>query len=169
MGVRSLDERLGSGHHQPTQVQATASRWRDCWSAEDEAMILLRYPERRMATIHLSFNQHPSFERHILFYDKALVEIVDVNTVILNGDSVHNSPSGEDTALLVTNSLFENQFAEFIAAIRGEPNRSALHPHGLALMRVIDATVAAALSGETVHMDWSKIEGAVEQHGRLAS
>lgn len=141
------------GHH-PVRVHAEAARWRDCWSADDEAMILLRYPENRMATVHISYNQRPVFERYYLLFDECFVEIRDVNTVLINDEIVHLPPDGEDEIQLVTNESFKIQFAEFAAAVRGLPNRSALHPQGLALMRVLDAAIQSAITEKTVNIDW---------------
>ncbi|WP_197520424.1 Gfo/Idh/MocA family protein [Paraburkholderia tropica] len=136
----------------PIRVHAEATRLRDCWKAEDEAMILLRYPDNKMATVHLSYNQQPFFERYYLLFDKSIVEVRDVNTVLVNDEVVFKPVEG--ATLLVTNELFKNQFAEFAAACRGLPNRSALHPHGVALMRVIDAALESSLKNQTVNLDW---------------
>ncbi|SAL71771.1 oxidoreductase domain-containing protein [Caballeronia arvi] len=136
----------------PIRVHAEAARLRDCWKAEDEALILLRYPENKMATVHLSYNQQPFFERYYLLFDKSIVEVRDVNTVLVNDEVVFRPVEG--ATLLVANELFKNQFAEFAAACRGLPNRSALHPHGIALMRVIDAALESSLKNQTVNLNW---------------
>lgn len=136
----------------PLRVHAEAARLRDCWKAEDEALILLRYPDNKMATVHLSYNQQPFFERYYLLFDKSIVEVRDVNTVLVNDEVVFAPVEG--STLLVTNELFTNQFAEFAAACRGLPNRSALHPHGIALMRVIDAALESSLKNQTINLDW---------------
>jgi predicted dehydrogenase len=136
----------------PIRVHAESTSLQDRWKAEDEAMILLRYPYNKIASVHLSYNQKPFFERQVLMFDKSLVEIRDVSTVLLNEKVVYSSV--EDTSkMLVTNELFKNQFKEFAAACRGLPNRSALHPHGIALMRVIEAALQSSLTTQTVHLD----------------
>lgn len=141
--------------HQPSKVTTTASQWRDCWKAEDEAMILLQYPENRMATVHLSYNQQPFFERYYLLFDNCFVEIRDVNTVLVNDEVIFTPPGGEGATLLVTNDLFKNQFAEFAPAARGLANRSAVHPQGVALMRVLEAAIQSALTDQTIKLDWN--------------
>jgi len=141
------------GHH-PLRVSAEATRWRDCWKAEDEAMVLLRYPDDKMATVHLSYNQQPFFERYYLLFDNCHVEVRDVNTVFVNDEVVLSPPQGEGATLLVTNELFRNQFMEFAHAIRGLPNRSALHHQGAAQIRVIEAALKSSLEGQTIHLDW---------------
>jgi len=153
LGSHTIDfVQMVMGPH-PLRVHAEGANLRDCWKAEDEAMILLRYPDDRMATVHLSYNQQPFFERYHLLFDKSIVEVRDVNTVLVNDKVVH-APV-EQATLLVTNELFKNQFAEFAAACRGQPNRSALHPGGVALMRVIDAALESSLTHRTVHLNWS--------------
>lgn len=152
LGSHTIDfVQMVMGMH-PVRVHAEAACLRDCWKAEDEAMILLRYPDNGMATVHLSYNQQPFFERYYLLFDQCFVEVRDVNTVLVNDQVVHAPVEG--TTLLVTNELFTNQFAEFAAACRGLPNRSALHPHGVALMRVIDAALQSSLTERTVHLTW---------------
>ncbi|KAA9164010.1 Gfo/Idh/MocA family oxidoreductase [Amycolatopsis acidicola] len=152
LGSHTIDfVQMMLGKH-PLRVHAEATRLRDCWSAEDEAMILIRYPQNKMATVHLSYNQQPFFERYHLLFDTSIVEVRDVNMVLVNNEVVH-APA-EEATLLVTNELFKNQFAEFAAACHGLPNRSALHPHGIALMRVIDAALESSLANQTVAMRW---------------
>jgi predicted dehydrogenase len=141
--------------HYPERVYATAHQWRDCWNAEDEAMISLQYPGGRLANVHLSYNQQPFFERYQLFFDDCFVEIRDINTVLVNDEVVFRPPSGDTATLLVSNDLFRNQIAEFAAAIRSLPNRSALHPQGVALMRVLDAAIHSSLTGEAVSLSWN--------------
>lgn len=154
LGSHTLDFVQMMMGHQPTRVHAEAVRWRDCWAADDEAMILLRYPENRLASVHISYDQQPFHERYHLFYDGCVVEVRDVNTVLINDEVVHRPPQGEDATQLVTNELFRNQFAEFAAAVQGKPNRSALHPQGVALTRVIDAALRSALNGHTIELSW---------------
>jgi predicted dehydrogenase len=141
--------------HKPTRVYAQSSQWRDCWSAEDEAMISLQYPDKRMASVHLSYNQEPFFERYYLLFDGCLVEIRDINTVLVNDEVVFRPPGGEGATLLVANDLFKNQVLEFARAIRGLDNRSALHPQGVALMRVLEASIESSLTGQAIGLDWT--------------
>lgn len=154
LGSHALDFVQAMLGHHPTRVHAESARHRDCWQAEDEAMMLLRYPGNKLATVHLSYNQNPFFERYYLLFDTCHVEIRDVNTVFVNDEIVHCPPQGEGATLLVTNELFRNQFAEFAAAVRGLPNRSALHPQGVAQIRVIEAAIESSLTGKTIDLSW---------------
>jgi predicted dehydrogenase len=138
--------------HRPSRVHAEASQWRDCWQAEDEAMILLQYPRKRLATVHLSYNQQPFFERYFLLFDECFVEVRDVNTVLVNDRVVLSPP--EAATLLVTNELFKNQFMEFAHAARGMENRSAVHEQGVALMRVLESAIEASITGRSIDLAW---------------
>lgn len=140
--------------HRPSRVYAQSAQWRDCWSAEDEAMIALQYPEGRMATVHLSYNQQPFFERYYMLFDGCFVEVRDVNTVLVNDKVVFTPPGGEDATLLVANDLFKNQAVEFARAVRGLENRSAIHDQGVALMRVLEASIQSSMTGRSVDLEW---------------
>jgi predicted dehydrogenase len=156
LGSHALDFVQMMLGHEPESIYAEADRWRDCWEAEDEAMFLLRYPDKRLASVHLSYNQLPYFERYVLLFDDTVVEIRDVNTLIVNDQLVVGPPKGEDATLLITNELFRHQFMEFALAVRGLPNRSALHPQGVALMRVLQAAIESSLSGRPIKLTWHR-------------
>ncbi|HWU03849.1 MAG TPA: Gfo/Idh/MocA family oxidoreductase, partial [Novosphingobium sp.] len=72
----SLDfVQLAMGGEDPTRVHVEASRWQSGWQGEDEAMILLAYPGRRMATVHISYNQPVIYDRKVLHFSRGVLEI----------------------------------------------------------------------------------------------
>lgn len=112
----------------PLRVHAEGARHQSGWQGEDEAMIVLAYPGRRMASLHLSYNQLPIHDRKVLFFENGLAEIVDGETLLWNGKAKVVPPPGmvTDPGRMGGRDLshyFKNQLAEFAKAMRGEPHR----------------------------------------------
>lgn len=146
----SLDfVQLIMGADDPLRVHAESVRHRSEWQADDEAMILLRYPHERLVSVHLSYNQRPHFDRKVLLFDGCVVEIEDDFVVRVDGKTVVEPGEGELAEMARPALQFTWQFEEFAKAVRGLPNRSVLHPEGVRLMHTVDAAKRAALTGET--------------------
>ncbi len=134
---------------EPVRVHVEAARHQDGWRGEDEAMILLAYPGRRIATLHLSYNQRQVVDRKTLFFDRGVLRIEDGEYLYWNdvllvqpdpgviGDP--RSMGGRDLS-----GYFRTQLAEFAAAVRGQPHRSPLHDEGRSLIALIDRVRASA-------------------------
>lgn len=137
----SLDfVQLVMGQDDPVRVHAEAARWQTGWQAEDEAMILLRYPGRRMASIHISYNQRSVFDRKVLHFAHGVAEIEDGEILKWNGDVLVAPEPGiiENPRRMGGRRLdhfFRQQLRAFAAAVRGEPN---LCPTGRDAARLID-------------------------------
>lgn len=144
---------------EPERVYCQTHRWRDCWQAEDEVMMLLSYPSGRMASVHLSYNQQPFFERCCLLFDTCHVEIRDATTVFVNGETLHRPPSEDPKGELLTNELFRNQLCEFVQAVRGEKNRSAMASEGVRQIQLLDEAMASSLSNEPRGLSLGAVEG----------
>jgi predicted dehydrogenase len=141
---------LAFAGEQPVNVHAEAGRFQDDWLAEDEAMMLLRYPGGRLASVHISYNQRFVVDRRTLHFEDAMVRIehgdflwVDDRLLVQpppgdGGDARHRM--GRDLGL-----YFRTQFEEFVRAVRGEPHRSVLHAEGLHLTRLVDRVIESAL------------------------
>lgn len=142
----------------PVRVHVEAARHQDGWRGEDEAMILLAYPGRRMATLHLSYNQRHVVDRKTLFFDRGVLRIEDGESLYWNdvvvvqpvagtiGDP--HSMGGRDLS-----GYFRTQLAEFVAAVRGEPHRSSLHGDGLRLIALLDRVRASARANSADMVD----------------
>lgn len=112
----------------PLRVHAEAARHQSGWQAEDEAMIVLAYPGRRMASLHISYNQSPVHDRKILFFERGVMEIIHGETLLWNGEAVVVPPEGmvTDPGRLGGRDLahyFSGQLREFAKAMRGKPHR----------------------------------------------
>jgi len=137
------------GADDPLRVHAESVRHRTDWQADDEAMLLLRYPENRLVSVHLSYNQRPHFDRKVLLFDGCVVQIDDDFVVWVDGELVIEPQAGELAEMARPALQFVWQFEEFSKAVRGLESRSVLHPEGVRLMRTVDAAKRAAVTGET--------------------
>lgn len=119
---------LAMGGDAPLRVHAEGARHQSGWQGEDEAMITLAYPGRRMASLHLSYNQLPIHDRKVLFFENGVMEIIDGETLRWNGEQRVVPPPGmiADPGRMGGRDLshyFSNQLTEFAKAMRGEPHR----------------------------------------------
>lgn len=133
----------------PLRVQAEAARWQSGWQGEDEAMILLGYPGRRMASIHISYNQRSVFDRKVLHFAGGVAEIEDGEVLKWNGEVLVFPPEGVliDPRAMGGRKLghfFRQQLREFAAAVRGEPHRCPTGHDAARLIDLIDRVKAAA-------------------------
>ncbi len=146
----SLDfVQLMMGADDPLRIHAESVRHRSEWQADDEAMILLRYPQERLVSVHLSYNQRPHFDRKVLLFDGCVVQIDDDFEVRVDNELVIEPADGELADMARPALQFVWQFEEFAKAVRGKPNRSVMHTDGVRLMRTVDAVKLAAISGQT--------------------
>ncbi|NLR70355.1 Gfo/Idh/MocA family oxidoreductase [Novosphingobium sp. ERN07] len=146
----SLDfVQLVMGADDPLRVQAEAARWQSGWQGEDEAMILLGYPGRRMASVHISYNQRSVFDRKVLHFASGVAEIEDGEVLKWNGEVLVAPPEG----VLVNpramggrklGHFFAQQWREFAAAVRGKPHRCPTGHDAARLIDLIDRVKAAA-------------------------
>lgn len=136
------------GEVDPVRIQVEAARHQAGWQAEDEAMILLRYPDDVLASIHVSYNQRRMMNRKVAHFENATVRVENGDELWIDDEPVvmPTRPEVNDTALF-NNGIthyFETQMREFALAVRRQPNRSVLHPSALRQTRLNRAIVAAA-------------------------
>lgn len=145
----SLDfVQLVMGADDPVRIHAESVRHRSEWQADDEAMVLLRYPEERLVSVHLSYNQRPHFDRKVLLFDDCVVQIDDDFEVRVDGKLVVEPADGELADMARPALQFVWQFEEFAKAVRGKPNRSVMHADGVRLMKTVDLAKQAAMTGQ---------------------
>lgn len=111
----------------PTSISVEAAKHQSAWTAEDEAMILLRYPDDILASVHVSYNQPFMVNRRTLHFEDAYIEIEHGDSLRINGEVVVPPVNDGDFHTLGGRSgdhFFISQLQQFVAAIRGEPNYS---------------------------------------------
>jgi predicted dehydrogenase len=136
---------------EPLRVHVETARHQSGWQGEDEAMILLGYTGRRMAAVHVSYNQRRVLDRKTLLFDRGVLRLEDRDWLYWNDELLIGTPKGpgpeqrrmggKDMA-----ACFETQLTEFARAIRGQPHRSVLHEDGCRLIETIDRVRSAALA-----------------------
>jgi predicted dehydrogenase len=139
---------LAMGGDDPLRVHAEGARHQPGWQAEDEVMATFAYPGRRMASLHISYNQRHIHDRKVLFFDAGLLEIIDGETLRWNGE-VRVSPAtgtmanpgkmgGRDLSF-----YFRTQLAEFARALQGEAHRCATGQDAARLITLLDRVKAS--------------------------
>ncbi|GAB7554372.1 hypothetical protein NRB_38830 [Novosphingobium sp. 11B] len=136
------------GEIDPLRIHVEAARFQPDWAAEDEAMILLRYPDDVLASIHVSYNQKRTMNRKVAHFENATVRVENGDELWIDDEPVvmpERAPVDDD--VLFNDGIthyFATQVREFALAVRGLPNRSVLHPSALRQTRLNRAIVAAA-------------------------
>lgn len=118
---------LATGGMLPETLDVQSARHQSSWSAEDEAMIQMRYADGTLASVHVSYNQPYMINRKTLHFERALVEIEYGDRLSINGEVVVPSVNdGELHRLGGRNGdhYFISQLEQFFLAIRGQPNYS---------------------------------------------
>ena len=142
----------------PLRVHVEAARHQDGWQGEDEAMILLAYPGRRIASLHLSYNQPQIVDRKTLFFDRGVLRVEDGeylywNDVLLVEPAAGTIGNPRSMGGRDLSGYFRTQLVEFAAAVRGRPHRSPLHDEGLRLIALIDRVRASARANAAAMID----------------
>ncbi len=131
---------LAVGEVDPVRVHAEKARHQSGWLGEDEAMILLRYPDDVIASIHLSYNQRFAMNRKTLHFEKAVLTIENGDELWIDGTQVVAPPAPErvEGKLLGAqiHHYFATQFREFALAVRGRPSRAVTHPMAVRQLRL---------------------------------
>jgi predicted dehydrogenase len=135
-------------HDDPIRVHIEAARHQRGWRGEDEVMILMAFPGRRMAQIHLSYNQQPMIDRRIACFDRGVLRIEDSLWLYWNDELRVQPPAAQGNPRTPTGrsmaGFFHTQLAEFVAAVRGEAHRSVLHADGVRLIRTLETLIRLA-------------------------
>lgn len=146
----SLDfVQLAMGDDDPVRVHTEAARHQSGWQGEDEAMIVMAYPGRRLASVHISYNQPAVLDRKVLHFDKGVLEIEHGEILSWNGEVLVQPEDGVLTAPRVMGGrklghYFRDQLSEFAAAVRGEPHRCPTGHDAARLIALIDRVKASA-------------------------
>ncbi|EIZ80513.1 oxidoreductase domain protein [Novosphingobium sp. Rr 2-17] len=146
----SLDfVQLMMGADDPVRVHAEAARHQSGWQGEDEAMIVMAYPGRRLASVHISYNQPSVLDRKVLHFDKGVLEIEHGEILRWNGDVLVEPEEGViiDPRVMGGRKLghfFRDQLSEFAAAVCGQAHRCPTGYDAARLITLIDRVKASA-------------------------
>lgn len=117
-----------TGDVDPLRIHVEAARHQSGWKAEDEAMILLRYPDDVLASIHVSYNQKSRVNRKTIQFEHASVRVENGDELWVDDVQIV-APEQEKQAVgaLLGEEIYHYffaQFREFALAVRGCPSRS---------------------------------------------
>jgi predicted dehydrogenase len=103
----------------PLRVQATSARHNPGWEGEDEAALLLDFPDGGIGVGHLSFNANPGFNERGIVAARGTMRMTDDTRLVVNGETVVDETYGP---YLQGGPNFDAQMREFLTAIReGRP------------------------------------------------
>ena len=108
----------------PTRVQATAARHNPGWEGEDEAALLLDFPDGGIGVGHLSFNAKPGYNERGIVAAGGTMRMTDDTKLAVNGQTVVDETY---VPYLQGGPNFDAQTREFLTAIREgrQPQASA--------------------------------------------
>lgn len=162
-GVHLLDYILWLFGKAPVSVYAVMETLNHNWTGEDEAMLLMRFDEGEMASVHLSSNcrrisantreevtgkiwdskKNSIYERYIIG-DKGTMYMSDETDLLLNGDVVME---GDQKV-----SNFTTMLKEFATAIKENREPLANGKQVMDVMRVVDAAFISARENRVVEL-----------------
>ena len=142
------------------RVHVEAARHQTGWLGEDEAMILLSYPGRRMASVHVSYNQDYVVDRKSLHFEDAFVLVEDNEKVWVNGElAVSPAQPAESSARRMgardLTPYFVDQLKEFANAVHGRPHRCILAEEGVKFTAMLDQVLRVAAATSRAAVDWA--------------
>lgn len=119
-----------TGDVEPVRIHVEAARHQSGWKAEDEAMILIRYPDDVLASIHVSYNQKHTVNRRVVHLEHATLRVENGDALWID-DKLVVAPQQQDSdgQLLGDHIVhyFGTQFREFAKAVRGHLSRHVRH------------------------------------------
>jgi predicted dehydrogenase len=146
-GAHVVDTILWLMGARPTAVRATSSHHNAEWEGEDEAAILMDFPDGGMAVGHLSVNaSHPINERFIVG-DGVTMRMSDDTRLEVNGELVVDETYGP---YLDGGPNFDAQTREFLLAAREGRTPIASGAEVRACVEVLEAAREAIRTGGTV-------------------
>ena len=140
------------------RVHVEAARHQAGWRGEDEAMILLSYPGRRMASVHVSYNQDYVVDRKSLHFEDAFVLVEDNEKVWVNDELVVSPPLRPEGPVRRMGArdltpYFVDQLKEFANAIHGRPHRCILADEGVQFTDMLDQVLRTATATSRAAVD----------------
>lgn len=135
----------------PVKLHVEVAQHQSGWQAEDEAMILARYPNDVLASIHVSYNQKAMVNRKVAHFEHGTLRVengdelwIDEKPVIIP-ERPETTEEGNFTDGMT--HYFACQLREFARAVRGLPNRSVLHDEAVRQTRLNQAILKLANQG----------------------
>lgn len=139
-----------TGDVDPLRIHVEAARHQSGWKAEDEAMILLRYPDDVLASIHVSYNQKSTVNTKTVHFENATLRVENGDELWVDDTLVVAPEQAKQAAGALLGEgiyhFFYTQFREFALAVRGLPSRSVRADEAVRQIRLNRAILEAKAS-----------------------
>jgi predicted dehydrogenase len=150
-GSHSLDSIFWWLGRTPTRIFAAGARTNPAWEGEDEADVVCRFAEGKVATVHLSLSTNPALHEALVVGAKGHFRLIERPAGPPFENVYRLEKSGEVLMDgLQTPSLYTRQLAEFTGAVREGRTPMASGREVLEVMRMLDAARASLRSGHAV-------------------
>ena len=150
-GSHSLDSIRWWLGRTPETIYATGARTNPAWEGEDEADVVCRFAEGKVATVHLSLSTNPALHEALVVGAKGHFRLIERPAGPPFENVYRLEKSGEVLMDgLQTPSLYTRQLAEFTGAVREGRTPMASGREVLEVMRMLDAARASLRSGHAV-------------------
>ncbi len=146
-GPHVADTILWLMDRRPTRVQATAARHNGRWEGEDEAALLLDFPDGGIGIGHLSFNAAPGFNERFIVTARGTMRMTDDTRLVVNGQVTVDETYGP---YLEGGPNFDAQMREFLTAIRDGRTPLAPAAEVRTCVEVLEAARRAIREGKAV-------------------
>ncbi len=146
-GPHVVDTILWLMDSRPVRVQATVARHNTQWEGEDEAALLLDFPDGGIGVGHLSFNAVPGFNERFIVAARGTMRMTDDTRLLVNDQVTVDESYGP---YLQGGPNFDAQMREFLTAIRDGRTPLASAMEVRACVEVLEAARRAIAEGKAV-------------------
>lgn len=148
-GPHLVDTALWLIGSRPTRVYAQSQRFRDGWEGEDEAAMIVNFEDGSLLTGRLSESTNPPVNESLIIGPNGTMRLVDDRNLWLNGEQIVTE---EVKPHIKGDPSFDNQFREFVSAIREgrEPLASAEEVRGVT--QILEAARQSAVQNQSIEL-----------------
>jgi predicted dehydrogenase len=126
----------------PIRIYAqTATLKAGHWEGEDQATVVMTFPDGSIGTGHLSFNMMPQVNERWIIGPNGTMRLIDDRTLWVGGEKVIDEKL---TPYLEGDSSFNNQFKEFATAIRDGRKPLTTAENVWPAVRILEAALESA-------------------------
>ena len=149
-GPHAVDTMLWLIGERPVRVYAQTGRFKpDQWEGEDQATVVLTFADGSMATGHLSLNMRPDTNERWMIGPKGTMHLSHDRSLFVGGKPV---VEGKLSAYIDGDESFDNQFREFVMAIRAGRAPIASAEEVRPVVEVLAAALESARTNRPVEL-----------------
>ncbi|KXX61623.1 Gfo/Idh/MocA family protein [Rhodococcus sp. LB1] len=148
-GPHVIDTMLWLIGSRPTRVYAQTRRLRDLWEGEDEAMMMVEFEDGSLASGHISLNTRVPVNDRLINGPKGSMRLTDDRNLWLNNTQ---TVTEELTPYINGDSSFNNQFREFVDAIRKGRVPQSSAEEARSVVALMEAAHVSQATGQPVDL-----------------